>query len=183
MQLWLNCGSPTPVRARSTRITSLFTNNFGQPGPPVPSDSHHPSTTPYNQPSPRSLNQPASVSRAFFPSPIAQPARSPSRFPSIMVNIAPLLHDPIASSPSILLMNSPSPPPRLTRSETSTTNTTQLDKIVGLAMLVAATVVFLYYTIWTLLMVRFRNPSPKCARSPGSLFARARLPTNSRPTH
>ncbi|KAM7223769.1 dolichol phosphate-mannose biosynthesis regulatory protein [Rhypophila decipiens] len=27
-----------------------------------------------------------------------------------------------------------------------------LDKIVGLAMLVAATVVFLYYTIWTLLM-------------------------------
>lgn len=29
----------------------------------------------------------------------------------------------------------------------------QLDKIVGLAMLVAASVVFLYYTIWTLLMV------------------------------
>ncbi|KAM5351332.1 hypothetical protein ACJ41O_004055 [Fusarium nematophilum] len=28
----------------------------------------------------------------------------------------------------------------------------QLDKIVGLAMLVAASVVFLYYTIWTLLM-------------------------------
>ncbi|KAH7272806.1 Dolichol phosphate-mannose biosynthesis regulatory protein [Fusarium sp. LHS14.1] len=27
-----------------------------------------------------------------------------------------------------------------------------LDKIVGLAMLVAASVVFLYYTIWTLLM-------------------------------
>ncbi|KAL2213255.1 dolichol phosphate-mannose biosynthesis regulatory [Sarocladium strictum] len=27
-----------------------------------------------------------------------------------------------------------------------------LDKLVGLAMLVAATVVFLYYTIWTLLM-------------------------------
>ena len=32
--------------------------------------------------------------------------------------------------------------------------TPQLDKLVGLAMLVAATVVFLYYTIWTLLMVR-----------------------------
>lgn len=30
----------------------------------------------------------------------------------------------------------------------------QLDKIVGLAMLVAASVVFTYYTIWTLLMVR-----------------------------
>ncbi|PWI74887.1 dolichol phosphate-mannose biosynthesis regulatory protein [Purpureocillium lilacinum] len=30
--------------------------------------------------------------------------------------------------------------------------TPQLDKLVGLAMLVAATVVFLYYTIWTLLM-------------------------------
>jgi hypothetical protein len=29
----------------------------------------------------------------------------------------------------------------------------QLDKIVGLAMLVAASVVFTYYTIWTLLMV------------------------------
>ncbi|KAJ6780555.1 hypothetical protein PWT90_10314 [Aphanocladium album] len=28
----------------------------------------------------------------------------------------------------------------------------QLDKLVGLAMLVAATVVFLYYTVWTLLM-------------------------------
>ncbi len=30
----------------------------------------------------------------------------------------------------------------------------QFDKLVGLAMLVAASVVFLYYTIWTLLMVR-----------------------------
>ncbi|KAM3068786.1 Dolichol phosphate-mannose biosynthesis regulatory protein [Clarireedia jacksonii] len=29
-----------------------------------------------------------------------------------------------------------------------------LDQLVGLAMLVAASVVFLYYTIWTLLMVR-----------------------------
>ena len=29
----------------------------------------------------------------------------------------------------------------------------QLDKLVGLAMLVAASVVFLYYSIWTLLMV------------------------------
>jgi hypothetical protein len=32
----------------------------------------------------------------------------------------------------------------------------QLDQLVGLAMLVAASVVFLYYTIWTLLMVRIR---------------------------
>jgi len=31
---------------------------------------------------------------------------------------------------------------------------TQLDKLVGLAMLVAASVVFLYYSIWTLLMVK-----------------------------
>lgn len=30
----------------------------------------------------------------------------------------------------------------------------QLDKLVGLAMLGAATAVFLYYTVWTLLMVR-----------------------------
>ena len=30
----------------------------------------------------------------------------------------------------------------------------QLDKLVGLAMLIAATAVFLYYTTWTLLMVR-----------------------------
>ena len=35
-----------------------------------------------------------------------------------------------------------------------TTTYPQLDKLVGLAMLVAASVVFLYYTIWTLLMVR-----------------------------
>jgi dolichyl-phosphate mannosyltransferase polypeptide 2 regulatory subunit len=34
-----------------------------------------------------------------------------------------------------------------------------LDKLVGLAMLVAATVVFLYYTIWTLLMVCFAATS------------------------
>jgi disulfide bond formation protein DsbB len=32
-------------------------------------------------------------------------------------------------------------------------NSPQLDKLIGLAMLVAASVVFLYYTIWTLLMV------------------------------
>ena len=29
----------------------------------------------------------------------------------------------------------------------------QLDTLVGLAMLVVASIVFLYYTIWTLLMV------------------------------
>lgn len=37
--------------------------------------------------------------------------------------------------------------------------TQQLDKLVGLAMLVAASVVFLYYTIWTLLMVTPLHPS------------------------
>lgn len=36
----------------------------------------------------------------------------------------------------------------------------QLDKLVGLAMLVASSVVFLYYTIWTLLMVTPPPPLP-----------------------
>lgn len=31
---------------------------------------------------------------------------------------------------------------------------TQLDRLVGLSMLIAATSVFVYYTIWTLFMVR-----------------------------
>ncbi|KAK7952563.1 dolichyl-phosphate mannosyltransferase polypeptide 2- regulatory subunit [Apiospora aurea] len=37
-----------------------------------------------------------------------------------------------------------------------------LDKLVGLAMLLAASFVFIYYSIWTLLMVplRRRGPSP-----------------------
>ena len=30
----------------------------------------------------------------------------------------------------------------------------QLDRLVGLSMLIAATSVFVYYTIWTLFMVR-----------------------------
>ena len=34
------------------------------------------------------------------------------------------------------------------------TSPTQLDRLVGLAMLIVATTVFLYYTTWTLLMVR-----------------------------
>ena len=42
-------------------------------------------------------------------------------------------------------------------------NDTQLDRLVGLGMLIVATTVFLYYTIWTLLMVRssrkFANPA------------------------
>lgn len=46
-------------------------------------------------------------------------------------------------------------PPKLTNPPTK-----QLDKLVGLAMLVAASVVFLYYTIWTLLMVGAQLPSP-----------------------
>jgi dolichyl-phosphate mannosyltransferase polypeptide 2 regulatory subunit len=33
------------------------------------------------------------------------------------------------------------------------TNKTQLDRLVGLTMLIAATTVFVYYTIWTLFMV------------------------------
>jgi dolichyl-phosphate mannosyltransferase polypeptide 2 regulatory subunit len=35
----------------------------------------------------------------------------------------------------------------------------QLDKLIGFAMLAAASVVFLYYSIWALLMVRFCRPS------------------------
>jgi dolichyl-phosphate mannosyltransferase polypeptide 2 regulatory subunit len=35
-----------------------------------------------------------------------------------------------------------------------------LDKLVGLAMLVAASVVFLYYTAWTLLLVSFAFDLP-----------------------
>jgi Dolichol phosphate-mannose biosynthesis regulatory protein (DPM2) len=40
----------------------------------------------------------------------------------------------------------------------------QLDKLFGLAMLIIATTVFLYYTIWTLLMVRRSTiPTERCA--------------------
>ena len=47
--------------------------------------------------------------------------------------------------------------------------TPQLDKLVGLAMLVAATFVFLYYTIWTLLMVSLISGPHPCplSRPPG----------------
>ena len=38
-------------------------------------------------------------------------------------------------------------------SQNQLTSQHQLDKLVGLAMLVASSVVFLYYTVWTLLMV------------------------------
>jgi hypothetical protein len=50
--------------------------------------------------------------------------------------------------------NGPSTPPTYSQHETNIFPPAQLDKLVGLAMLVAASVVFLYYTIWTLLMVR-----------------------------
>ena len=35
---------------------------------------------------------------------------------------------------------------------------TQLDRLVGLSMLVLATTVFLYYTVWTLLLVSPLHP-------------------------
>ena len=38
----------------------------------------------------------------------------------------------------------------------------QLDKLLGLAMLVAATVIFLYYTTWTLLMVGLHAKMCSC---------------------
>ena len=34
------------------------------------------------------------------------------------------------------------------------TNTAKADRLVGFSMLVAATAVFVYYTVWTLFMVR-----------------------------
>jgi len=37
-------------------------------------------------------------------------------------------------------------------------NTSQLDRLVGLAMLIVATTVFGYYTTWTLLMVCRDSP-------------------------
>jgi hypothetical protein len=37
------------------------------------------------------------------------------------------------------------------------TNNWQLDRVVGLAMLIVATTVFVYYTVWTLLMVLLPN--------------------------
>lgn len=45
----------------------------------------------------------------------------------------------------------------------------QLDKLLGMAMLIVASTVFLYYTIWTLFMVgsRFSRSSPstdRCSR-------------------
>lgn len=39
------------------------------------------------------------------------------------------------------------------------TKLAQLDRLVGLTMLIIASTVFLYYTIWTLLIVRTRPPS------------------------
>lgn len=41
----------------------------------------------------------------------------------------------------------------------------QFDRLVGLAMLAVATFVFLYYTIWTLLMVRLPAISLECVYS------------------
>lgn len=42
----------------------------------------------------------------------------------------------------------------------------KLDKLVGLAMLVAASVIFTYYTIWTLLIVRHVSPPGAQSLSP-----------------
>ncbi|KAK4123862.1 dolichol phosphate-mannose biosynthesis regulatory [Parathielavia appendiculata] len=46
-----------------------------------------------------------------------------------------------------------------------------LDKLVGLAMLVAASVVFLYYTIWTLLMPFVDSDHPLQAFFPPRVWA------------
>lgn len=50
----------------------------------------------------------------------------------------------------------------LTTDETlaNTPDLEQLDRLVGLSMLIIASTVFLYYTIWTLLMVSSPLPSP-----------------------
>jgi hypothetical protein len=39
----------------------------------------------------------------------------------------------------------------------------QLDRLVGASMLILASIVFLYYTIWTLLLVRNSAPPPSPA--------------------
>jgi hypothetical protein len=36
-------------------------------------------------------------------------------------------------------------------------NNAQLDRLVGLSMLIAATSIFVYYTVWTLFMVRLHH--------------------------
>jgi hypothetical protein len=43
----------------------------------------------------------------------------------------------------------------ITNISASNSNSAQLDRLVGLAMLTVATTVFSYYTIWTLLMVEY----------------------------
>ncbi|KAL8303702.1 hypothetical protein RB601_007672 [Gaeumannomyces tritici] len=43
-----------------------------------------------------------------------------------------------------------------------------LDKLVGLAMLVAASVVFLYYSVWTLIMVSFGCSRPSLSLPPST---------------
>lgn len=64
----------------------------------------------------------------------------------------------------------------------------QLDKLVGIAMLVAATVVFLYYTFWTLFMVsssqtldkrHLSRPAPAQDRSGRGGVANTTKPTHS----
>ncbi len=69
---------------------------------------------------------------------------------------------PIFQQWSVTTTTHPSPFPSSQQPDRANPSnpTPQLDKLVGLAMLVAASVVFLYYTIWTLLMVRPSTPSP-----------------------
>lgn len=65
-----------------------------------------------------------------------------------------------------------------TSANTNLTIIPQLDRLVGLTMLIIATTVFLYYTVWTLLMVRTRVSLPndnRLANVPLSLAFRRRL--------
>ncbi|KAJ9622332.1 Dolichol phosphate-mannose biosynthesis regulatory protein [Taxawa tesnikishii (nom. ined.)] len=53
----------------------------------------------------------------------------------------------------------------------STNQLYQLDRLVGLAMLIAATAVFLYYTIWTLLMPFVDQSHPSQSLFPPRVWA------------
>ncbi|KAF7185230.1 Dolichol phosphate-mannose biosynthesis regulatory protein, partial [Pseudocercospora fuligena] len=54
---------------------------------------------------------------------------------------------------------------------TSTLTSSQLDRLVGLAMLILASTVFLYYTIWTLLMPFVDDSHPVQALFPPRVWA------------
>ena len=57
-------------------------------------------------------------------------------------------------------------PPSKLPNQTANSTLQQLDRFVGLAMLILASTVFAYYTVWTLLMVLLTAPSPGILPNP-----------------